>query len=613
MSKLENKIEANDRTILEVLDNKKYTVDYFQREYSWQQKHIEQLVTDLTSAFLIEYQPNHSRDEVENYNSYYLGPFVLSERDGNRSIIDGQQRLTSLTLFMIYLNNLQKSMGISEAIESMIFSEKVGKKSFNIIVKERIPCLKSLFESGEYQSKPNDDESTHNMASRYEDIESAFPKEIDAIVLPYFIDWVKERVVLVEIVAYSDDNAYTIFETMNDRGLNLTPTEMLKGFVLSRFKDDGLRQKANDHWKSSIQALHALDKDDDQRFFQAWLRGKYAKTIRPGLAGSKNEDFEKIGTRFHSWVRENLSLMGLESATQDDFSVFVNEDFDFYRNAYLSIRNAESTFLEPLEHVYYIHRWGIANSLSYPLLLAPLIKSDDVDTVRKKINLVARYIEAFVVRRSVNFKKFSASSIRYTMYTLVKEIRNTDLSQLQLILASKLADMDQTWSGLDTFRLHGQNRRFVKFLLSRISSFIDKKSGKNETFESYYHSPNGKPFEVEHIWADKFDRHKNEFDQKGDFEEYRNRVGALVLLPRGSNQSYGAKPYKEKLPHYIKENLLVQTLCELTYQNNPNFLKMKEDLKLPFESHDLFNKADIVQRQRLYREICEKIWSFEKP
>ena len=92
MSRLENKIEAKNRSIVEVLDKKKYTVDYYQREYSWQQQHIEQLVTDLSTAFLNEYEPQHERPEVENYNSYYLGPFVLSEKDGMRSIIDGQQR-----------------------------------------------------------------------------------------------------------------------------------------------------------------------------------------------------------------------------------------------------------------------------------------------------------------------------------------------------------------------------------------------------------------------------------------------------------------------------------------------------------------------------------------
>lgn len=611
MSKIENKIEANDKTILEVLDNKKYTVDYFQREYSWQKKHIEQLVTDLTSSFLAEYDSSHNRSEVENYNSYYLGPFVLSERDGSRSIIDGQQRLTSLTLFMIYLNNLQKLFEVNEAIESMIFSEKFGNKSFNIVVEERIPCLQKLFENGEYAAKASDDESTKNMAARYEDIESAFPKEIDATVLPFFIDWIKERVVLVEIVAYSDDNAYTIFETMNDRGLNLTPTEMLKGFLLSRFKDDGTRQKANDHWKGSIKLLHAFDKDEDQRFFQAWLRGKYAETIRQGSAGSKNEDFEKIGTRFHNWVRDNLPQLGLDSATEHDFKVFINEDFSFYRDAYLAIRKAETTFDEAMEHVYYIRRWGIANSLSYPLMLAPLVKTDDLETVKKKINLVAKYIEIYAVRRSINFKNFSSSSIRYTIYSLVKELRNKDLSVLRFDLACRLIDMSQGWAGLDNFRLHGQNRRFVKFLLSRMSAYIDKKSGGNETFVTYYESPGAKPFEIEHIWANKFDEHKDEFDQKGDFDEHRNRIGGLVLLPKGANQSYNAKPYEEKLPHYIKENLLVKTLCQLTYENNPNFNNMRSTLSLPFKAHDTFKKSDIQERQALYRSICERIWAFE--
>ena len=50
--------------------------------------------------------------------------------------------------------------------------------------------------------------------------------------LPYFVDWLIENVHLVEITAYSDDDAYTIFETMNDRGLSLSPTDMLKGTCL---------------------------------------------------------------------------------------------------------------------------------------------------------------------------------------------------------------------------------------------------------------------------------------------------------------------------------------------------------------------------------------------
>lgn len=606
--KLLNKIEADDITVFEALNEKKYTVDYFQREYNWEEKHIEQLISDLTTAFLNEYTPGDSRTEGENYNNYYLGPFVVNGKGNQRSIIDGQQRLTSLTLLLIYLNNLQKELGIQETIEPMIFSELRGSKSFNIQVDERVHCLQSLFDSGSYQPTDDDDESTINMTERYKDIVEAFPDEIKGDVLPFFIDWLKYNVVLVEIIAYSDDNAYTIFETMNDRGLNLTPTEMLKGFVLSRFTEPKKRRTANTIWKNIIQGLHNFDKIEDQRFFQAWLRGQYADTIRPGRAGSKNEDFEKIGTRFHSWVRDNQTRMGLDSGSPDHYETFINTDFRFFNKAYLRILNGEKQLQPNLEHIYYIHRWGIATSLSYPLLLAPLNLLDSDELVAQKMNTVAHYIETFVVRRSVNFRRFASSSIRYTMYNLVKEIRNQELPRLKETLSGKLEDMEETWDGMDEFRMHQQNQRFVKFLLSRITAYIDQQAGIGNTFTTYYHSPGAKPYQIEHVWADKFGEHTDEFDQKHEFDRYRNRLGGLVLLQQGPNQSYGDKPYTEKLKHYIKANLLVQSLCPLTYENNPNFLRMRERLNLPFQPHTEFKKADIDKRQELYKQICQQIW-----
>ena len=110
-----------------------------------------------------------------------------------------------------------------------------------------------LFLEGSYEVQPDDDESTINLARRYADIGEAFPEEIKGKAFPYFLDWLKYNVILVEITAYSDDNAYTIFESMNDRGLNLTSTEMLKGYILSRFGDPKDREKANRFWKEATQ------------------------------------------------------------------------------------------------------------------------------------------------------------------------------------------------------------------------------------------------------------------------------------------------------------------------------------------------------------------------
>ncbi len=609
MSNEDRKIDADDRTIFNVLNERKYTVDYYQREYSWEQKHIEQLVTDLTSTFLAAYTEGDARGSVELYSNYYLGPFVVSSKNGKKSIIDGQQRLTSLTLFLIYLNNLQKEQGGNESVEPLIFSEKYGQKSFNIDVEERRPCLEKLFHTGNYIPRAEDDESTINMARRYADIDEAFPEEVKGKALPYFLDWLKYNVILVEITAYSDDSAYTIFESMNDRGLNLTSTEMLKGYILSRFKDATERDKVNHFWKESVQELHAYSKEEDQKFFQAWLRSQYADTIRQSKAGSSNEDFEKIGTRFHSWFRDNLAKIGVTPNSSIDFSKLMHQEMRFYLRAYINILEAQKEEKPGWEHVFYQHNWGIADSLSFPLMLASLNSSDNLEITRQKINEVARFLETFAVRRSVNFRKFGASSIRYTMYSLVKEIRGKDLVDLENVLRNKLAEMPEKWDGVNEFRLHGMNRYFVKFLLARITGFIEQQSGSSANFSTFFVSSGAKPFEVEHIWANKFDDHRDEFEQKHEFDVYRNRIGDLVLLPQGTNQSYGAAPYSEKLQHYIKENLLVKSLHPKTYDSNPNFTGMMQQLGVPFRPHETFQKVDIDERQKLIRRLCEIIWS----
>ena len=177
------------------------------------------------------------------------------------------------------------------------------------------------------------------------------------------------------------------------------------------------------------------------------------------------------------------------------------------------------------------------------------------------------------------------------------------------MLRNKLAEMPETWNGVGEFRLHGMNRQFVKFLLARITGFIEQQSGAAANFSTYFANAGAKPFEVEHIWADKFDEHRNEFEQKHEFDTYRNRIGDLVLLPQGTNQSYGAKPYAEKVQHYLKENMLVKSLHPKTYESNPNFTGMAQRLEIPFRHHEAFGKADIDERQKLIRRICEVIWN----
>ena len=158
--KLLNKIEAKDTSIRNLLKQQKFTIDYFQREYRWEERHINQLIEDLSGAFLKSYQESHEREEVGNYQNYYLGPVVFSnDEKGNKSIVDGQQRITSLTLLLIFLNHRQKNIENKVQIGELIFSERYGKKSFNMLDEDRKECLTALFEGGEYEPSEDDDET----------------------------------------------------------------------------------------------------------------------------------------------------------------------------------------------------------------------------------------------------------------------------------------------------------------------------------------------------------------------------------------------------------------------------------------------------------------------
>jgi len=105
-------------------------------------------------------------------------------------------------------------------------------------------------------------------------------------------------------------------------------------------------------------------------FFKAWLRAKYAETIRPGRKGAANEDFEKIGTRFHSWVRDNKEKMGLGNNV--DFYNFISKNFEFFVKLYVKINSASIKLNDKLESIFYINERGLASSIYYPLLIAPI-------------------------------------------------------------------------------------------------------------------------------------------------------------------------------------------------------------------------------------------------
>jgi len=612
---------GKEKSLFDLLNNKKYTVPFYQREYRWKKQQINELISDLTGEFMQFYNSEDPRSAVQDYGCYYLGS-IISTGGKENAIIDGQQRLTSLTLLLIYLGNIQKKNQINNDtdINPLIYSSQFGKKSFNLNIDERHNCLDSLYVGQSFDTS-NSDESVKNMIARYNDIDEIFPEELKTSALSYFIDWLINKVFFIEINTRSDSNkeaeqdAQKIFVTMNDRGLSLNPTEMLKGYLLSQIKDNNDRQAANELWKSTIQAINNInleEKNADDDFIKNWLRAQYAKNIRETKKGAVNEDWDLIGTQFHKWLKDNTSSVGLIKS--DDFKRFVLDEFKLFSCIYIRLKKYSICFDKEYEYVYYNANRNF--TLQYQLILAAIDKADNNEIINNKIKIISCFIDQYIMRRAVNFKATDYSTVKNAVFNMTLQFRQLSINLLKdkaIDILEKLSDKNGelfTLDGINKWYLNNSSKRFIFHTLARLTYFLENKTDiPGASFVKYVDRDTKNPYDIEHILADDFQKNKDNFDDIDDFEKTRNRFGALLLLPLDKNRSFQDMSYADKKEKYYNENILAATLNEKYYQNTARFIKFKDTFGLKFTPLDIFNKNSIESRTKLYLELSKLIWN----
>lgn len=581
---------------IEVLFIEKYDVDFYQREYVWEKKQIEDMVEDLTIEFLKNWNQGDALTKVKEYSPYYMGEVVLSENGGTRSaIIDGQQRITTITLLLIYLKRRFGDVsGFPAAVDTLIASDHYGERLFNLDIKERRECMESLYKTGEYSVKSSDTVSVKNLVDRYNDIDECWRDEINENNIVSFMYWLKEKVMFSKVWTNSDDFAYVIFETMNDRGLSLTQVEMLRSYLLANIVEDKRESimKEFDGITKRLASINLSSKSKAEfEFFKIYFRSHYAEN----LSQSKNasSDFVKIGKEFHRWVRDQEKTLGLN--TSDDYIEFVHRII-YFANIYIHIMELIES-RNVADYLYLIVNSDYGFTLQPALIIASVAYNDDDQVVAEKIKIVSKYLSKVLSWRVWNHWLTSQNKMEAYIYELCKQIRNMSIEELRSHLENYHMD-DSSLEG-NSPHLNQQNKAKLRVLLALITEIVARGSGTSD------YMLNKKEIEVEHIWADHFEQHTDEFDNEIDFAMMRNSIGDLLVLPKSFNASYNDSPYDVKVKQYFSQNVLAQTLNHQKYKSNPGFIKYMTDNNLPFKSYDVFNKDAINERTDLYRSILE--------
>ncbi|MBT2418034.1 DUF1524 domain-containing protein [Streptomyces sp. ISL-22] len=148
----------------------------------------------------------------------------------------------------------------------------------------------------------------------------------------------------------------------------------------------------------------------------------------------------------------------------------------------------------------------------------------------------------------------------------------------------------------------------MRYLLARVTGFVETTCERSDDMASYLNA--SRPFEIEHIWANHFERYQPETGTRAEFDSYRNRLGALLLLRKSDNASYQDLPYEEKVEFYQRQNHLAGSLHANHRQRNSAFNKFVKQYKLDrlLRSFPKFDRRAIRTRQDLYQRLCELIW-----
>lgn len=293
-------LHAYTRTISELLSvNRKYVVPRFQREYSWVKEQINELWFDVISNVKVDQHFNYTNNE------YFIGSLVLvgDETGREMQIVDGQQRLTTLTIFLSVLCESFKSNNQDDLAEA-IFENYIegrdddGKKFFKLINETPKPFFQKNIQ---HINKSDDDPETQeekNLLAAYKEVsllvsreklEAYFSLKINSDenysnLLKAIRDQILRFLKIIFITVNDEDEAYTIFETLNARGMNLSFVDLIKNKLFKALSDPHPNDDAKDNWKAIRSSLMQRNGVGTiETFIRHWWVSKYAYVSNENL------------------------------------------------------------------------------------------------------------------------------------------------------------------------------------------------------------------------------------------------------------------------------------------------------------------------------------------
>ena len=328
-------ITPDKQNIDTVFATTSYYIDFYQRDYRWTHEPINCLLDDIFFKFNEEYKSSKGLEPspeviTERYPWYYLNTYVTNEVKGRVYIVDGQQRLTTLSLILIKLYHLTKEhdSNLIDWVKNKIASSSGYEKSFYVNHVDHVKAQSGIYDGDDLDNiDVSSGITAENMVKNYKIISAYIDKQItDKHALETFIFYFLLRLVLINLEVAQTDVSM-VFEVINDRGVKLKPYEILKGKLLGQIDKIELdKDDYNGLWERQALAINSFKVDELDSFFRYYLKAKYVETR--AKASKFEGDYHRV--MFSNELNSKLGLLHNASNVKR----FLKEDFVYYSDLY---------------------------------------------------------------------------------------------------------------------------------------------------------------------------------------------------------------------------------------------------------------------------------------
>lgn len=522
-----NLLDTSTTSFGDLIGNGKiYKVPPFQRDYAWHEENWEDLWQDIQIVY----------DEPDS--SHYMGAIVLQSSDTSEkafTVIDGQQRLATLSIIAIaVIDKIQNLVEREEHKEANQERQEILKRTY---LSDRDP--RSLRYSSKLILNENNNDfyqsnlinlreprNTRSLAKSNQLLWQAFQyfssrlEELQAVVregeklAEFLASTVAQKLLFIQINVQDELNAYTVFETLNARGIELSSTDLLKNYLFSKFKGPDDLQESQRQWRRIINTVQMERFPEFLRYYLSLQktrvrRERLFKIVR-GTIGNGQQAFELL------------------------------DQLEDYSSLFIALGNPNDDFwYDSPENRPYIHELELFRvKQAYPTLFAAYANFSPNDFTRL-LKLVCVFSFRYTVISSLNPNNLE------TLYNQVAiGIMNSEITNPRHVFEGLHSAYVSDEKFLQDFSLltistKGKKKKLARYILWKLEM---------DALERQDLSEDG--FSIEHILPESPSEDWRRSFTEGQVEANVYRIGNLTPLEPKLNRQVGNKPYAAKRETY---------------------------------------------------------------